>query len=117
MGLISGLHLGGSSEGHLRCPYHGCEKTFDKPTVITDVVGVQRETHFACPFCMSKLDINTGVGGKILDIKAVEYNRVFESPAKCAHGNGSLDLRPAGAPLPDDCLICPKVLQCNIRKA
>jgi DNA-directed RNA polymerase subunit RPC12/RpoP len=105
-----------SNERHLRCPYEGCEKTFDKPTVITDTVGVTRETHFACPYCMSKIDITTGTGGKIVDIKAIDYPRVFDSPAKCVHVNGSLDHRPLGAPLPDDCLVCPKVMQCTIRK-
>jgi hypothetical protein len=27
-----------------------------------------------------------------------------------------LNSLPEGAPLPDECLLCPKVLQCSIRK-
>ena len=55
-------------------------------------------------------------GTKVKSIKATDYPKVFDSPAKCAHFYGSLHGVPEGAPLPDECLICPKVLQCSLRK-
>jgi hypothetical protein len=64
---------------------------------------------------MSKLDIVTE-NLRVVGVKAAEYPKVFDSPAKCAHFFGSLHALPANAPLPDECLMCPKVLQCNIRK-
>jgi hypothetical protein len=64
---------------------------------------------------MSKLDIVLE-GVKIVEVKPTEYPMVFDSPAKCAHFSGLLNSLPEGAPLPDDCLLCPKVLQCNVRK-
>ncbi|MCJ7763119.1 hypothetical protein MUP38_06680 [Candidatus Bathyarchaeota archaeon] len=99
----------------LHCPYKGCEKTFDKPTVLTDASTIPRQTHYACPYCMSKLDIVTE-GLKIINVRATEYPTVFDSPAKCAHFSGLTNSLPQDAPLSDDCLVCPKVLQCNIRK-
>ncbi len=99
----------------LKCPYKGCEKTFDKPTVLTDTSTIPRQSFYACPYCMSKLDIVTE-GLKIVDVRATEYPMVFDSPAKCAHFSGLLNTLPEDAPLPDECLVCPKVLQCNIRK-
>jgi hypothetical protein len=98
----------------LQCPYKGCEKKFDKPTIITDNNTLPRQTHYACPFCMSKLEIATE-NMKITSITATEYPMVFDSPAKCAHFSGGLDSFPSGA-LPDECLICPKAMQCNSRK-
>jgi hypothetical protein len=99
----------------LRCPYKGCEKLFDRPTMITDTSTIPRRTYFACPHCMSKLDIVTE-NNKIISITPTEYPTVFDSPAKCAHYNGLLNA-PAGTMLTqDECLVCPKVLQCNIRK-
>lgn len=62
---------------------------------------------------MSRLDILTEAS-KIVDVKAIDYPIVFDSPAKCAHYNGLLNA-PAGS-IQDECLVCPKVLQCNIRK-
>ena len=77
------LHSHG--DGQLRCPYKGCEKTFDKPTLLTDQTRIPRESYYACPFCMSKIDIVTD-HERVIDIKASDYPAtVFESPAKCAH--------------------------------
>ena len=102
-------------EEKLRCPYKGCERSFEKPTVLTDTTIVPRETYYACPHCMSKLDIIVE-NLKIIDVKPTEYPKVFESPAKCAHFSGFLDSIPSNMPIPDECLVCPKVLQCSIRK-
>jgi hypothetical protein len=53
---------------------------------------------------------------KIIDIKPLEYPKVFDSPAKCAKYSGLLNAISRDRALPDECLICPKVLQCSIRK-
>jgi hypothetical protein len=105
-------HLRGHNE-LLRCPYKGCEKTFDKPTSLTDQSCIPRESYYACPFCMSKIDLVTE-GMRVVEVKAAEYPaRVFDSPAKCAHYSGVMGH--SGA-IPDECLICPKVLQCDARR-
>ena len=107
--------FGHHHEEKLKCPYKGCEKTFDKPTVITDATVIPRQNHYACPYCMSKIEITTE-NSKITSIKPTEYPIVFESPAKCAHYSGLLS-PPGGSLLTqDECLICPKVLQCDLRK-
>jgi DNA-directed RNA polymerase subunit RPC12/RpoP len=122
--FVLDVHVGGygrvqfpSLHGHeekLRCPYKGCEKTFEKPTVLTDTSSIPRESYYACPFCMSKIDIVTEKM-KVVTVKATEYPpMVFDSPAKCAHFSGLLGI--GNSPLPDECLVCPKVLQCDARK-
>ena len=103
------------SEEKLRCPYKGCEKKFEKPTVITDNTTIPRQTHYACPYCMSKLDIVTQKE-KIVNVRATEYPTVFDSPAKCAHFSGLLNTPPGGMLTQEECLVCPKVLQCTHRK-
>jgi hypothetical protein len=102
-------------EEKLRCPYKGCEKSFEKPTVLTDASVIPRQSHYACPHCMSKLEIAID-GMKIVGVKATEYPKVFDSPAKCARFSGLLNGPSVGGPLADECLICPKVLQCDARK-
>jgi len=99
----------------LKCPYRGCGKSFDKPTVLTDSSKLPRETYYACPYCQSKIDILVE-NMKIVDVRPTEYPKVFESPAKCARYFGFLNVIPKEAAIPDDCLICPKVLQCSVRK-
>jgi hypothetical protein len=110
--------FGGHSHSHgghdkLKCPYNGCGKAFDKPTVLTDRSSIPRSSYYACPFCMSKIDIVTD-NMRVVDVKPVEYPpTVFDSPAKCAHYSGGLL---GTGPLPDECLVCPKVLQCETRR-
>jgi hypothetical protein len=102
-------------EERLRCPYKGCEKAFGKPSVLTDSSTIPRQTYYACPHCMSKLDVMTE-DLKIIGVKPAEYPKVFESPAKCARYYGFLNTLPKEGAMPDECLICPKVLQCTVRK-
>ena len=111
MQLFHGFH----HEEKLKCPYKGCEKTFDKPTVITDNSVLPRQTHYACPYCMSKVTLITEKN-KVIEVKPNEYPTVFDSPAKCAHYSSLLHAPGQSFLSQDECLICPKVLQCNIRK-
>jgi len=99
----------------LRCPYKGCEKSFDKPAVLTDSSAMPRQTYYACPYCMSKVDILVD-DMKITGVRPTEYPKVFDSPAKCAHYVGFLNALPRDVEIPDECLVCPKVLQCSVRK-
>ena len=107
-----GLHSHGE---RLKCPYKGCEKAFEKPSVLTDSSTVPRQTYYACPHCMSKLDVVTE-DLKVIEVKPAEYPKVFESPAKCARYFGFLNALPSEGAMPDECLVCPKVLQCTVRK-
>lgn len=107
--------FGSHNHEELRCPYKGCEKAFDKPTVFTDSTCIPRQTYYACPHCMSKIDVLTD-NMKIVGIKPVEYPAtVFDSPAKCAHYSGLLGAAGISGYMPDECLMCPKVLQCQQR--
>ncbi len=107
--------FGRHHEEKLRCPYKGCEKYFDKPTVITDNSVIPRQMHYACPFCMSHLNIVTEKA-KIVEVRPAEYPKVFDSPAKCAHFSGLLNAPPGSMLTAEECLVCPKVLQCNLRR-
>ncbi|MEM2119280.1 MAG: hypothetical protein QW840_04065 [Candidatus Bathyarchaeia archaeon] len=109
---MRGFHI---HEEKLKCPYKGCEKTFEKPSVLTDTSSTLRQTYYACPHCMSKLDIIVE-NLKIVDVKPAEYPKVFDSPAKCARYFGFLNTLPKNGAIPDECLVCPKVLQCTARK-
>lgn len=108
------MHLHSRKE-KLRCPYNGCGKSFDKPAVLTDSSMVPRENYYACPYCNSKIDIVVE-DMKIVRVEATDYPKVFESPAKCAHYFGFLNSIPEDAPIPDECLVCPKVIQCGMKR-
>ena len=108
------LHLH-THEEKLRCPYTGCGKSFEKPTILTDTTTIPRETFYACPYCMSKIDIQTE-NMKIISVKPTDYPKVLDTPAKCARYVGFLNTISKNGSIPDECLVCPKVLQCSVRK-
>jgi DNA-directed RNA polymerase subunit RPC12/RpoP len=101
--------------GKLKCPYDGCGKKFERPTILTDSSTMPRQTFYACPHCMSKIDIKTE-NLKVVGIRAIEYAKVFDSPAKCARYSSFLNAMSYDMAIPDDCLVCPKILQCGIKK-
>jgi DNA-directed RNA polymerase subunit RPC12/RpoP len=109
------MHLNIHHEAKLKCPYKGCGKSFDRPAVLTDSSTFPRRSNYACPHCMSKIDLKVEKM-KVVHVSPLEYPKVFESPAKCANYTGFLHATLADRPIPDECLICPKVLQCSIKK-
>jgi len=110
---VSPFHLHHAEK--LKCPYKGCGKHFERPTILTDSSTMPRQTFYACPHCMSKIDIKTE-NLKVIGIEPMEYGKVFQSPAKCAHYTGFLNAMSLDMSIPDDCLVCPKILQCGIKR-
>ena len=77
-------------KGKLKCPYKGCEKEFDKPTLITDSSRIPRETHYACPHCMSNLDIVTK-DSKVIGVNAAEHPNDFDLHEKSTRVHAQKD--------------------------
>jgi len=103
--------------GKLQCPYAMCNKTFEKPIVLTDTTKLIRETYYACPHCRSKVEVIVDdpnnpklVQGEIL------FNANQTAPTQCKHRFGHLGEMPDDADIPDECAVCPKVMQCFIRR-
>ncbi|MGQ9565883.1 MAG: hypothetical protein ACUVT5_04990 [Candidatus Bathyarchaeales archaeon] len=116
------------------CPNVDCGRTFDRPLKLTVLCSDPVETYFACPFCMSRLDLDdpkprlpklekpmlpaeVDVEDVKEDVKPLKHmERAPEvSEGKqggCLHEFGYLKNRPKNKPIPDECLTCPKMIQC-----
>lgn len=128
------------SEG-LVCPYSGCGQSFEQPVLVTDCSKLPRETYYACPHCMLRLELlldgrgEDGLGH--VHVKAVDdallstlkagdkSNRLGEGvsssqasrPSKsCRHFLGYLRSLPEGIGIPDECAVCPNIVQCYVKK-
>ena len=99
----------------LLCPYENCGKGFVKPLLLTDPSEILRETYYACPHCQSKLDI-TVKDLHVIHIEKGADGAMALASASCPYDLGHLKTLQEKAPIPDECLICPKILQCSIRK-
>ena len=101
---------------HLICPYNECKKEFEKPIVLTDFSKTPRETYYACPHCLTKVDV-VAKDPKFDSISVETSEKLVEKPpTECAHHFGYLKALPKEAVIPDECLTCPKLLQCFVKK-
>jgi DNA-directed RNA polymerase subunit RPC12/RpoP len=103
--------------GGLHCPYTQCGKPFEKPIVLTDTTKIIRETYYACPHCQSKLDVSVDTSSGSITSISKTLNPVEVAPDNCKHHFGYLRLQDENAQIPDDCAVCPKVMQCFIKKS
>jgi DNA-directed RNA polymerase subunit RPC12/RpoP len=106
------------------CPNDECGKNFDRPIELTVLSSNPVETYPACPYCMSRIDIaeeeqkptkNTLTSLRIRTVLEKEQEKAEKKETdetKCSHGFGYLKKRQKGTPIPDECLLCQKMIQC-----
>jgi len=106
------------------CPNDECGKNFDRPIELTVLSSNPVETYPACPYCMSRIDIaeeeqkptkNTLTSLRIRTVLEKEQEKAEKKETdeiKCSHGFGYLKKRSKGTPIPDECLLCQKMIQC-----
>jgi len=101
---------------HLTCPYNQCKKEFDKPLMLTDFSSTPRETYYACPHCLTKVEVVSE--DSKLDSVSIEIseNPLEKTPTECPHRLGYLKTLPKEVAIPDECLTCSKLLQCFAKK-
>jgi hypothetical protein len=96
------------------CPYSQCRKMFRKALMLTDSSKIPRETYYACPHCLSKVDIAVddveNVSG--LSVKVSEGNGL-SAVVECPHQFGYLKSLPKDGSIPDKCLTCTNLLHCS----
>ena len=101
---------------HLVCPYGECKREIDKPLMLTDFSKTPRETYYACPHCLTKVDVV--VEDQKLKSVSLETsgNSVEKTPSECPFQFGYLKTLPKETAIPDECLTCSKLLQCTVKK-
>jgi len=101
---------------HLVCPYRECRKEFERPVMLTDFSKVPRETYYACPHCLTKVDVMARDRG-MDKVSVGSSERASEkTPSECGFRFGYLKSLPRDAAVPDGCLTCSKLLQCFVKK-
>ena len=103
------------SHADLTCD--NCGRVLQKPILARVVTGVSVQTYPACPHCMTRIR-----GIKVLreeDRKpevlrkgSSELGAQPVSNLTCGHFFGYLNKRQKGAPIPEPCLVCTKMVEC-----
>lgn len=107
-----------------------CGRTVSAPVRLTNLTHKPKEeTYYACPFCFSRLEaeevpdhlecvhgrhgLTASSSVNVLHSTSESDTGKPEVPAvNCTHGYGYLNNRAKDAAIPDECLTCPRILQC-----
>jgi len=107
-------------EGHGGLVCNECGEEFPKPILATVSSNRSSQTYLACPNCLSKVantethKDNKTTETSVLETKVKNVKLVSESKIECKHFFGYLGKRPQNTPIPEDCLICEKMVECLI---
>jgi DNA-directed RNA polymerase subunit RPC12/RpoP len=94
-----------------------CGEEFHEPILATVSSGLTAKEYYACPRCLSKVndaeEIEDKEGEKQpeerKDLNIVEKS---EGDIGCSHELGYLKKRPRDMPIPEECLVCDKMIEC-----
>jgi len=107
-----------------------CGRVVSVPVRLTDLSRKPvEETYYACPFCFSRLNIEDARdhlehshADEVSSLSSVKVlglhgekdceRKAAMAASSCTHEFGYLSRRPKDSVIPDDCLICPRILQC-----
>jgi DNA-directed RNA polymerase subunit RPC12/RpoP len=114
----NGIESNRASATQAICRCDTCGKEFETPLLAMISSGSKLEEYCACPKCLSKvgnlepqenLEVDEAVENETLKTKI--EGTAEESPA-CAHHFGYLKHRPKNMPIPEECFICSKMIEC-----
>lgn len=84
-----------------------CGKKFEEPTFTSISSQGIVQTYYACPRCLSKINEDEEI-----ETEKNEALAAPEEPEKCQHFLGYLKERPKETAIPEDCLICERMIEC-----
>lgn len=109
-----------SKEGKTAFKCGTCNGTFPKPILATLSTNGQTLTYYACPCCLTKV-VETknpkSEGDKETPPLAEKVEKTAStsgSDVECKHFLGYLKKRPKDTSIPDECLLCEKMIKCLI---
>jgi len=98
------------------CTHVKCGKTYKEPILVTNLSSnTQEKTYYACPHCLSKVNIQEKKTQSQKNTVDEEKEKEEDSPTPtCPYHFGYLKNKPKNASIPDECLTCPKMIKCLI---
>jgi uncharacterized protein YbaR (Trm112 family) len=106
------------------CPNPKCHSKIDEPVLLNNWATATEEQYYACPHCFIKLDVdaeNAEPQKEEEKEKEIEKPPVRppekggKGPSACSRHFGYLANRPKDASIPQECLICPKIVNCMLK--
>jgi hypothetical protein len=114
------------------CPNPSCGKVFTVPIKVENLCSRNAKVYSACPFCLTEITLDEvstvaeekkEVGMEESESKSDEEERPEvkvpdESLSEvhgCAHHLGYLSQRSPKESIPEECMVCEKIVQCMLK--
>jgi len=111
------------------CSNPKCERTFASPITVQNLTQSDRAPYYACPYCLTEIgetsenQLKTN-GTRRSEPEQSKTRSVETEPAhepssqKCAYNFGYLSKRLKEEKIPDECMVCEKLIDCmaNLNK-
>ena len=111
-----------NESGVIVCPNPKCHRKIEEPILLSNLSTTPAKQYHACPHCFIELEVisaqpqRQGEEEKKKEeplVKAPE--REEKGPSRCAGYLGYLACLRENKPIPQECLVCPKVLDCAMK--
>jgi len=96
------------------CPYFNCRRNFRKPLMLTDSSKLPRETYYACPHCLSKLNVAVDNAETVHNFSRATERNELAKLIECPYHFGHLKNLPKDSSVPDECFVCANLIQCSV---
>jgi len=111
------VHYGQDGED---CKCQECGKEFETPLLAQiSSRGYVQQTYYACPRCLTKVPESrkqrTERSETSTSFKEARSPPKAEENAGCQHFFGYLKQRPKDTSIPEDCLVCDKMIECMVK--
>lgn len=107
------------------CPNASCGNVFDKPLKALNIQN-DLKPYYACPFCLTKVtaknestDFNRPEELSEFEPKPDIVVKSMDAPSDivgCRYHFGYLGERTQKDQIPDDCIVCKKIVDCMLKK-
>jgi hypothetical protein len=110
------------------CPNPRCNRKIEEPILLKSLSTAPEEQYYACPHCFIKLDVDAEKAQPQKEEEKLEEEKLEKEkpavkppekegkgPSGCPHHFRYLAKRPKNAPIPQECLICSKVVECMLK--
>ena len=114
--LEKGIESNKHSANQVICKCNTCGEEFKAPLSATSYSNSFSKKYYACPRCLSKVaDLKQPQDMEVDKGEENETSKIedaIKESVTCAHQFGYLKCRPKNTPIPEDCLICSKMIDC-----
>lgn len=119
------------SQNHT-CPNPMCGKTFTKPLKVENLSSGTIMVYEACPYCLTEITVEEAIplikqktvvaeeDEAKLELEteqeeAINVQQPSVETSNCKHYFGYLSKRSSRDKLPEECMVCPNIVQCMLK--